>query len=135
VLFHLDTNAVSDLMRLDSRIHARVAALNPVDQLRSCVVVRGEILFGIDRRSPGKRRNELRERANYVLSLLTCEPIRSSADASYSRIKCALEKTGSLLGENDLWIAACALDFGAILVTRDRAFQQISGLVVEDWTH
>ena len=91
--------------------------------------------FGIDRLASGKSQNELRERASSIFAHLPCEAIRPSADASYSRIKCALEKMGSVLGENDLWIAACALDFGAILVTRDRAFQQISGLAVEDWTH
>jgi tRNA(fMet)-specific endonuclease VapC len=135
VLFHLDTNAVSDLIRQDARVLARLAAVTATDELRTCVVVRGEIRFGIDRLVPGKNQNELRERAGSIFAHIACEPIRPSADASYSRIKCALEKTGSLLGENDLWIAACALDFGAVLVTRDRAFQQIPGLVVEDWTH
>jgi tRNA(fMet)-specific endonuclease VapC len=135
VLFHLDTNAVSDLIRQDARVLARLAAINAADELRTCVVVRGEILFGIDRLAPGKNQNELRERASSIFAHVACQAIRPSADASYSRIKCALEKMGSVLGENDLWIAACALDFGAILVTRDRAFQQISGLAVEDWTH
>src|ERR1700689_4274455 len=116
-------------MRGDARLRARLAALNSTDQLRTCVVVRGEILFGIDRLSPGTRRNELRERANYVFSLVTCEAIRPSADTSYSRIKCSLEKVGSALGENDLWIGACALDSGAVLVTRDQGFKQIAGLV------
>ena len=33
-----------------------------------------------------------------------------------------------------MMIAAHALDAGAILVTSDKAFRQVPGLLVEDWT-
>lgn len=38
------------------------------------------------------------------------------------------------LDENDLWIAACAREASATLVTRDSDLRQIDGLTVEDWT-
>jgi tRNA(fMet)-specific endonuclease VapC len=45
-----------------------------------------------------------------------------------------LDKQGLVLGDNDLWIAATALNLGAVLVTRDRDFRHVPGLTVEDWT-
>lgn len=38
------------------------------------------------------------------------------------------------MDENDLWIAATALVLGAVLVTRDSDFRNITGLSVENWT-
>jgi len=34
---------------------------------------------------------------------------------------------------HDLWIAACALQHGLILATRERHFEQVTGLEIEDW--
>jgi tRNA(fMet)-specific endonuclease VapC len=123
VLFHFDTNAISDLIQQDPRVLARLAASRGTDEIRMCVVVRGEILFGINRLPPGKRQNDLRQRAESIFGLIGCEPIRASASEHYARMKCALEKVGSSLGENDLWIGACALESGAVLITRDLAFK------------
>jgi predicted nucleic acid-binding protein len=42
-----------------------------------------------------------------------------------------MRSSGQPLGDNDLWIAATALELGAPLVTRDRShFERISGLSV-----
>jgi tRNA(fMet)-specific endonuclease VapC len=48
-------------------------------------------------------------------------------------VKVARERGGLVLDENDLWIAATALELGAVLVTRDSDFQRIDGLTVENW--
>lgn len=47
------------------------------------------------------------------------------------------EQQGTPLSENDLWIAATAMAFGAILVTADSDFRRIAefGLQLEDWTN
>jgi len=44
-----------------------------------------------------------------------------------------MERRGSRLDENDLWIAATSLSLGAILVTADSDFQRVHGLKLEDW--
>jgi hypothetical protein len=71
----LDTNAVSDLIRQDARVLARLAAVSATDELRTCVIVRGEIPFGIDRLARGKHQNELRARASSIFAHLACGPL------------------------------------------------------------
>ena len=44
-----------------------------------------------------------------------------------------MEAKGRPMGAFDLLIAAHALHHGATLVTRDAAYREVEGLVVEDW--
>jgi len=53
----------------------------------------------------------------------------------YARIRAALEKRGQSISEQDLWVAATALEEGGTVVTNNVAeFARIPGLAVEDWT-
>ncbi len=51
----------------------------------------------------------------------------------YGAIKYRLRVTGHPIPENDIWIAAIALQHGLTLVTRDRHFQEIEGLSIAEW--
>ena len=51
----------------------------------------------------------------------------------YSRIRRSAERAGTSLSDNDLWIAATAMLFGAVLVTSDSDLKRVEGLVIEDW--
>src|SRR5262249_30227149 len=128
----LDTNAVSDLMRDDPKVKARMAS-HP-DPVVTSVAVVGEIRYGLSRLPPGKRRRELEARAKGVLALLTAEPVTQPIAHAHGRLKASLESQGLTPGDNDLWIAATALTLGYLVVTRDQVFAQIPGLGVEDWS-
>jgi tRNA(fMet)-specific endonuclease VapC len=130
----LDTNAFSDLIREHPAFDKHLAELGEPDVIAICPVVRGEILFGLEKLEAGKRRQELETKANKLFSVIHCEPITATAADHYARVKVARQKNGLALDENDLWIAACALSVQAKLVSRDGDFRQIDGLVVEDWT-
>jgi predicted nucleic acid-binding protein len=56
MIYLLDTNAFSDLMREHAKVRARLASLPPDDRILICTIVRGEILHGIERLAPGERR-------------------------------------------------------------------------------
>ena len=51
----------------------------------------------------------------------------------YGQIKNRLRAKGRPLPENDIWIAALALQHGLILVSRDAHFNEIAGLSVVAW--
>ena len=58
MLYLLDTNEFSALMRNDPGSAAGIAALSGADQVSISVVVRGEILHGIMRLPSSKRRSD-----------------------------------------------------------------------------
>jgi predicted nucleic acid-binding protein len=128
----LDTNAVSDLMRDDPKVQARLGT-HP-DPVLSSVVAVGEIRYGLGRLPPGKKRQHLEARAHGVLALLTIEPVTEAIADTYGRLKVSLENQGLNLDDNDLWIAATALTSSYLVVTRDQIFSKIPGLQVQDWS-
>lgn len=132
--FLLDTNAVSDLVREHPAALARLAGLGAADVLSVCTIVRGELLFGIERLPQGKRRNELYQKVLSVLATLPCHAIPGPAADEYARVKAASLSRGLSLDENDLWVAATALILGATVVTRDRDYAAVDGLATVDWT-
>ena len=134
MIFLLDTNAISDLVRENQPIVSRVAALSLDDTTVICTVVRGECLFGIERMPTGKRREALRAKMEMVLANVRCEAVPEVAADHYARIKRACQQKGTPLDEGDLWIAATTLALGAVLITRDGDFRNIDGLEVEDWS-
>lgn len=130
----LDTNAFSDLMREHPKMDDRLDELADKDQVVICTIVRGEIRFGIERLPHGKRRQELDAKASNLFAVIPCEPVPEIAGEFYAQVKLSRQQQGLALDENDLWIAATALAIDATLVSRDKDFQQIEGLIVEDWT-
>ena len=124
-------------MAHDRQVVAHFNALSDDENyVFTCAIVRGEVLFGIERLPIGRRRQSLEDQAVNLLAGLPCEAIPEEAGDYYAQIKHAAERQGTPLSDNDLWIAATALALDAILVTSDGDFQRITGLGLhlEDWT-
>lgn len=134
MIFLLDTNAISDLMRRHPGVHKRLASISADDRIAVSTIVRGEILYGVERLPAGKRQTELRTEANDVLRAISSQAMPEGAAGLYATIKASCERRGIRLDENDLWIAATALALDATLVTRDADFAGIPDIRVEDWT-
>jgi predicted nucleic acid-binding protein len=130
VTYLLDTNAISDLMRGAPQIENWMSGLEQGDRVVTCTIVRGEILFGITRLPPGKRRTELEETGRQFLDAMRCEPVPERAGDFYAAVKLVRQQRGLTMDENDLWVAATALALGATLVSRDADFGGIDGLRV-----
>jgi predicted nucleic acid-binding protein len=69
MMFLLDTNAFSDLMRKHSKLDARISSLAPADRVVICPIVRGEVRYGIEQLPQSKPRQDLETQAG-PLSLL-----------------------------------------------------------------
>jgi len=128
----LDTNAVSELMRDDLKVKARLGS--PPDPVLASAIAAGEIRHGLSRLPAGKKRRDLESRAQNILALLGIEPITQPIAETYGDLKASLESQGITPNDNDLWIAATALTLGMIVITRDKDFAKFPGLQVEDWS-
>jgi len=51
----------------------------------------------------------------------------------YGRIKHEQRMKGQMLPDNDLWIAATAIQSELILAARDRHFSWLTGITLEQW--
>jgi len=91
-------------------------------------VVLGELMFGFRNGTKfDKNMAELRE----FLSRDVVEPVpvgEVTADR-YARIAAGLKKQGEPIPTNDIWLAAQTMELGAELVTSDRHFEKVNGLV------
>jgi tRNA(fMet)-specific endonuclease VapC len=134
MIYLLDTTAFSDLMREHPRVVQHVADTPVSDRVLICSIVRGEILFGIERLPLGNRRQRLAQKASQLFAVVPCEAVPESAGDNYAQIKAAAQRTGLALDENGLWIAATAFALDATLVNRDSDFARVDGLHVIDWT-
>ncbi len=115
-------------MRDDGDLVIWLQSVSDEDQVITCPIVRGEILFGINRLPQGRRREHLEAKAHALLSALPCHAIPPEAGELYASVKLAQQRRGLPLDENDLWVAATALALGATLVTRDVAFARVDNL-------
>lgn len=104
-------------------------ALTP-DKAVTSVVVAGELKAWIVK-SNSKRLERLIATTLVAVPVLPLGP--EVADV-YGELRIKLERTGSLIGSNDLWIAAHAISLGAIIVTDNvREFARVPDLPVENW--
>ncbi len=69
-----------------------------------------------------------------MIAIAPVLPLSPLAGELYGRVRASLEKTGRIIGPNDLWVAAHAIASGLILVTNnEREFRRIDGLKIENW--
>lgn len=130
----LETTTFSHLMQNDPVVKGHLNALTDSDYLFTIPIVQGEIFYGIERLPIGRKQRELSQRANTLFAEIQCDPIPKETGIHYARLKRQVEKRGTPIAENDLWIAATTLALDAILVTADSDFQKAFGLQLEDWT-
>jgi tRNA(fMet)-specific endonuclease VapC len=133
VSYVLDTNAVSALMKGDSRIVERLRATNRKDVAIPQPVV-AEIAYGIERLPDSKRRDRLRDRFELVCVELARSEWTDAVSDCFGAVKATLERKGRRIEDFDAAIAAHALAHDATLVTTNLAdMARVPGLKIEDW--
>jgi len=133
VIYVLDTNAVSALMKGSAQVVERLAANAPGDVAIPQPVI-AEIAFGIERLPRSRRRSVLQSRFDLLCSELPRAEWTDAVSQAYGRIKAALERRGTRIEDFDAAIAAHALATSATLVTANLDHMtRVPGLQVEDW--
>ena len=121
----LDSNAYSGFMAGEP---ALVSLIQGADEVLVSVVVIGEQLFGFRR---GARYEENLAELRSFLShpQVSVLPVSETTADRYSRILASLRVKGRPIPTNDVWIAAAAMETGVDLVSRDRHFEHVDGIV------
>jgi tRNA(fMet)-specific endonuclease VapC len=125
----LDTNIISDLIRNPHGAAAQRARASE-SALCTSIIVASELRYGCAKKgSP-----ELLRRVEAALSEIEVLVFSAPADAEYGRLRAELEVKGTIIGANDMLIAAHALALDMSLVTGNVGeFSRVRGLRVENW--
>ena len=126
----LDTNTVSHLLRKHPAVARRVVAV-PITSLCISAITQGELLFGLAKRPEA---TALHGAVREFLRRVDVLPWDAATSEVYGSVRAATQREGRVLAPLDLLIGSHALSIDAVLVTNDRAFAQLPGLSVEDWT-
>ena len=119
----LDTNVVSELMRLKPA----AAVLDWVDRQPAAevyltAITVAELLYGVARLPDGKRKTDLAERIEALLSEdfeHRIAPFDETAAAHYADIVVHRERVGRPISTADAQIAATCRSHGAVVATRN----------------
>lgn len=127
----LDTNICIYIARSQPATVARRFARAAPGSLGISVITWGELCFGAAKsRDPASTHAQLEDFAREVNVL----PMPALAARHYGDLRAALQKAGTPIGNNDLWIAAHALAMGVPVVSNNlREFQRVPGLKLENW--
>lgn len=127
-LLMLDTNAVSAIVK--GQANALSASLN--DRLFCIsVITEAELRFGLVRRAVNA---DLRRIVENFLVSVDIRPWTSASAQRYALLRKELEVLGKPLAPMDLLIATHALAEDCTLISADRAFAQVPGLHLLDWS-
>ncbi len=128
--YMLDANIVSHALKGHAAVTRRLVE-TPMSALCISAITEGELRFGLSKR-PGA--NRLKSLVEAFLIRVDVLPWTSRTAGQYGPLRAALALQGKTLGPLDTLIAAHAREAGAVLVTNDKAFAEIEGLPLEDWT-
>ena len=122
----LDTSVVIAHLRRDPELTARLAEV----AIYLPWVALGELHYGAQRAQQREEAvTQIRDFLQIVILLL---PSESTAE-HYGRIKSELAQAGTLIPDNDIWIAALAREHDLPLATRDQHFASVPGLDTLHW--
>ena len=121
-----DTNILIAALRRDQVVRQQLAT---VTVLLSAIVL-GELYDGAYASRQAAR--ELSELAALIAGS-TVLPCDQGTAAVYGQIRLTLRRAGTLIPDNDIWIAASAIQYGVPVITRDSHFKSVPGLLVERW--
>ena len=130
--YMLDTDTCSYVMkRSNDAVLTRLEDV-PVSDVCISVITKCELLFGVEL-SP--RRGQDGVALNAFLGCVEVLDFTDKAASDYAKIRADLKTRGTMIGANDLFIAAHARSLGFTLVTNNTdEFRRVQNLTVENWT-
>lgn len=124
----LDSSVLIPSLRGDTAISTRIDGL---PQVYVSSIVLGELYYGAFG-SPTRPDAALLD-IQAVVQKFTVLAVDATTALIYGRIGQELKRKGFTMPDNDLWIAATAIQYDVTLAARDAHFNWIDGLRVEQW--
>jgi tRNA(fMet)-specific endonuclease VapC len=126
----MDTNIYCDYAEGVPETVEAIAAHG--EQIYIPAIVVGELVFGFLK---GAQQQLNEGKLRQVISRLKIEIVDVTADVArkYAIIFLSLQKKGTKIPINDVWIAACCMEIGGTLLTRDKHFkavEQIDSMII-----
>ncbi len=123
----LDTNVAIRILNNELDLEARHGGGSEVFL---CLTVVGELYFGAEKSG---RPEANRSSIDRLIEL--CPVVPQSLDTArfYGMVKKRLQEKGRPIPENDIWIAAVALQHGLTVATGDPHFDHVEDLPIEAW--
>ena len=126
----LDADIISHLAQAPAGPLAKRVRRLPASHLCTSIVVAAEIHFSLSKSGSQTLAHHMR----LTLEAIPILSFETPADRIYGDIRAQMERDGTPLGANDMFIAAHALALGCTLVTADvRELGRVPGLRVENW--
>ena len=130
--YMLDTDTCSYIMKRSNDAVLKRLQQVPVGDVCISVITKSELLFGVEL-SPRRQQNEVA--LNAFLRYVEVLDFPDEASLHYAKIRADLKTLGTMIGANDLFIAAHARSLGLMLVTNNtREFGRVRHLAIENWT-
>lgn len=124
----LDSNTYTHLFKGDETVEEE---LNRAQSIYMSVIVVGELLAAFKGGKYYSKNKEQFERFLDKVIVSILDVGRETAEI-YGEVKHYLNKKGTPIPANDLWIASQAIETGSVLITYDKHFLKIPGLRVWD---
>lgn len=127
--FLLDTNILIASLRGEEDVSRRLADVAPTSAFVP-VVALGELYFGALK--SGRPRENLTRFQGFAANsnVLPCDEATARV---YASVRDTLRRKGRPIPDNDIWIAAVALQYDLVLVSRDSHFEHVEDLRLERW--
>jgi len=130
--YMLDTDTCSYVMKRSNQVVLKRLQEVPVSDVCISVITKSELLFGVEI-SPRRQQDEAA--LNAFLAYVDVLDFPDEAAAHYAKIRADLKKSGTMIGANDLFIAAHARSLGLTLVTNNtHEFGRVQDLMLDNWT-
>ena len=125
--FLLDTNIVIALFKNDNLVKDKISEAAEI--FLSNVTI-GELYFGAYKSN--RVEDNIRQLEDFIFNnnVLNCDQFTAKF---YGQIKNQLKFKGKPIPENDIWIAAIAIQHNLVLISRDKHLREIEGLFLKKW--
>ena len=130
--YMLDADTCSYIMKRSNDAVLKQLQKVSVSDVCISVITKSELLFGVEV-SPRRRQDEAALSA--FLRYIEVLDFPDEASLHDAKIRADLKLVGTMIGANDLFIAAHARSLGLTLVTNNtREFGRVRDLATENWT-